>query len=137
MALGLRERARQLAHADNRAEASPGTRFMARYEARSHLPRLHPRRVGRVFLGLALFSVGMLNVFVPGPGGSIFIFGSALALSSESRHFAALLDWGEVRFQRQIRWVLDRPLVATTTITIAVLVAVSLGGAAVGAALHD
>lgn len=113
--------------------ATPGSRFIARYEARSHIPRLHPRRLGRVLLGLGLFTIGMLNVFVPGPGGSIFILGSALALSSESRTFARLLDWGEVRFQRQIRVVLDRPVIATATISVLVILAVFVVGKGVAA----
>lgn len=132
-----REFATSLSAARTAAERQPGTRFIARYDARSHLPRAHPRRLGRILVGLGLFAIGMLNVFIPGPGGSIFIFGSALALSSESRTLARLLDRGEVRFQRQIRVVLDRPIIATATISIIVLALVFGAGVAIDAATRS
>lgn len=93
---------------------------MARYEAR-RAERERARRPSRFLLATGLFSIGMLNVFVPGPGGSIFIFASALVLSAESRSFARLLDRCEVRYLPQVRWALAHPVLMSTTITLAVL----------------
>ncbi len=101
---------------------TPGQRFTTRFDERSHIPRAHPRRLARILLGLALFAFGMANIFIPGPGGSVFILASALVLSGESRTFARILDRGEIRFQRQIRWVIENPTVAVVTISSIVFV---------------
>jgi hypothetical protein len=68
----------------------------------------------------------MANVFVPGPGGSIFIFGSALVLSGESRRFAAFLDRSEVRMEKQVDWMLRHPILVGTTISITVILVTAL-----------
>ncbi len=98
----------------------PGERFRTRYEARVAEHGV-ARRPSRLLLAAALFTIGMLNVFVPGPGGSIFIFSSALVLSAESRRFASLLDHAELRFLPQVRWMLAHPVVVSTVITVTVL----------------
>lgn len=108
------------------AAAQPGERFIARFEERASVPRVHPARLGRILLGLTLFAIGMANAFIPGPGGSVFILGSALVLSGESRTLARVLDWGELRCQRQIRWVIERPVLAVTSISTGVLVVTTL-----------
>ncbi len=95
------------------------------------MPRAHPRRLLRVLLGVALLAFGFANIFIPGPGGSVFILGSALVLSGESRMLARMLDHGEVRFERQIEWVLRRPIVAVSTVSVSVLVVVTFVGARV------
>lgn len=117
---GRRERlasaAMRVAKFEEAVAAQPGERFVARYSARM-AERGGRRRPGRLLLALALFTIGMLNVFVPGPGGSVFIFSSALVLSAESRRFAALLDRWELRLLPQVRWMLAHPLLVSTVIT--------------------
>lgn len=119
--------AKRAAHFEEAAVAAPGTRFTTRYEARvrERGVRWRPSRIG---LAVALFTIGMLNVFVPGPGGSVFIFASALVLSGESRRFAALLDRAELRFQRQASWMLAHPLLVSCAITLTVLVVLAALG---------
>jgi hypothetical protein len=119
------------AHAARAAEAKRGERFITRFQERAHVPRAHPRRLLRVLLGVALLAFGFANIFIPGPGGSVFILGSALVLSGESRMLARMLDHGEVRFERQIEWVLRRPIVAVSTVSVSVLVVVTFVGARV------
>jgi hypothetical protein len=126
-----RVRSLATAHVAAARAATPGTRFTTRFEERSHIPRLHPRRLLRLLLGVGLFTFGMANIFIPGPGGSVFILGSALVLSGELHSFARLLDWGEVRFQCPIMFVLRRPIIATTTITIMVFATVTFVGSRV------
>jgi hypothetical protein len=117
------------AHAERAADAKRGERFITRFHERAHIPRAHPRRLFRILLGFALLAFGFANIFIPGPGGSVFILGSALVLSGESRLLARLFDRGEVRFGRQVDWVLRRPIVAVTTVSVSVLVVVALVGA--------
>jgi len=119
------------AHAARAADSKRGERFITRYHERSHVPRAHPRRLLRILLGFGLLAFGFANIFIPGPGGSVFILGSALVLSGESRLLARLLDHGEVRFERPIDWVLRRPIVAVTTVSVTVFVAITLIGARV------
>jgi len=116
------------AHAERAADSTRGERFITRFHERAHVPRAHPRRLLRILLGFALLAFGFANIFIPGPGGSVFILGSALVLSGESRMLAGLLDRGEVRFERQIEWVLRRPVVAVTTVSASVFVVVTLVG---------
>ncbi|MCW2920336.1 MAG: hypothetical protein JWL76_210 [Thermoleophilia bacterium] len=68
--------------------------------------RLHPLRLWRLLLGLGLLAFGIVNIFIPGPGGSVIILASLLVLAGESRLLARGLDRGEVRFQRQVDWAL-------------------------------
>lgn len=87
-------------------DAIRGVRFITKYEERSHLHRLHPLRLWRLVVGLGLLAFGIVNIFIPGPGGSVIILASLLILAGESRLLARLLDWAEVRFQRQVDWAL-------------------------------
>lgn len=128
MALFARARSLASSHVAAARSATVGQRFITRYEQRAHIPRLHPHRLARIVLGFTLFAIGMLNVFIPGPGGSVFILGSALVLSGESRTFARLLDRGEVRFQCPIMWVIRHPIVAVVTISCLVFVSVTVVG---------
>ncbi len=116
----LSHSARRIARVEEAIAARPGERFVARYEAR-RAERGRARRPSRILLAAGLFTIGMLNVFVPGPGGSVFIFASALVLSAESRSFARLLDRGELRYLPQVRWALAHPVVMSTTITLTIL----------------
>lgn len=96
-------------------DAVRGSRFINRYEQRSHLHRLHPVRLWRLVLGLGLLAFGIINIFIPGPGGSVIILAALLVLAGESKLLARLLDWAEVRFQRQVDWAL-RHKIATVFI---------------------
>lgn len=89
-----------------------GARFISKYDERAHLHRLHPLRLWRLVLGLGLLAFGIVNIFIPGPGGSVIILASLLILAGESRTLARLLDWAEVRFQRQIDWALSHKVAA-------------------------
>lgn len=91
-------------------DAIRGARFVTKYEERSHMHRLHPLRLWRLILGLGLLIFGIINIFIPGPGGSVIILASLLVLSGESRMLARLLDWAEVKFQRQVDWALTHKL---------------------------
>ena len=109
---------------------APGRRFIVRFEDRAHIHRLHPSRLLRIIVGVGLFAFGMANIFIPGPGGSVFILGSALVLAGESRTFARVLDAGELRFQRPIQWVLRHPFVAVATISALVFAGITAIGIA-------
>ena len=87
-------------------DAIRGARFVTKFEERAHMHRLHPLRLWRLVLGLGLLIFGIINIFIPGPGGSVIILASLLVLSGESRLLARLLDWAEVKFQRQVDWAM-------------------------------
>lgn len=87
-----------------------GRRFITKFEERSHMHRLHPMRLWRLVLGLGLLIFGIINIFIPGPGGSVIILASLLVLAGESRLLARLLDWAEVKFQRQVDWALQHKI---------------------------
>ncbi len=106
-----------------------GSRFLDRFEQRSHVHRLHPSRLWRLLLGIGLFTFGIINIFIPGPGGSVMILGSAFIFAGESKYFAKVLDWGEVRFARQVDWVLANPVIAVIIISATVFAVVSGVGA--------
>ncbi len=96
-------------------DALRGARFIRKYEERSHISRLNPVRLWRLVLGLGLLAFGIVNIFIPGPGGSVIILASLLILAGESRLLAKLFDWGEVRFAPQVDWAL-RHKIATVFI---------------------
>ena len=52
-------------------DAIRGARFISKFEERSHVHRLHPMRLWRLVLGLGLLAFGIVNIFIPGPGGSV------------------------------------------------------------------
>ena len=91
-------------------DAIRGARFITKYDERSHMHRLHPLRLWRLVLGLGLLAFGIVNIFIPGPGGSVIILASLFVLAGESRLLAKLFDWGEVRFSRQVDWALANKL---------------------------
>lgn len=93
-------------------DAIRGSRFIGAFEKRAHLHRLHPVRLWRLVLGLALLVFGIVNIFIPGPGGSVIILAALLVLAGESRLLARLLDALEVRFSRQVDWALEHKLAA-------------------------
>lgn len=113
-----------------RPDAS-GSRFITRFEERAHLHRLHPMRLWRLIVGLGLLAFGIVNIFIPGPGGSVIILAALLVLAGESRMLARLLDRAEVRFQRQVNWALTHKLAAVLIVSGSAFVVVTLLGLAV------
>lgn len=91
-------------------DAIRGARFTSKFQERSHVHRLHPSRLWRLVLGLGLLVFGIINIFIPGPGGSVIILASLLILAGESRLLATLLDKLEVRFQRQVDWAMTHKI---------------------------
>ncbi len=102
---------------DRPDEPIRGRRFITKHEERLHIPRLHPVRLWRVVLGLGLLAFGIVNIFIPGPGGSVLVLAALLVLGGESRLLARLLDWSEVRFQRQIGWAARHKLAAMLVVS--------------------
>lgn len=98
-------------------DALRGARFITKYQERSHMHRLHPMRLWRLVLGLGLLIFGIINIFIPGPGGSVIILASLLILAGESRLLAKLLDWAEVKFQRQVDWALRHKIAAAIIVS--------------------
>lgn len=96
-------------------DAIRGSRFITKFEERSHLHRLNPVRLWRLVVGLGLLAFGIVNIFIPGPGGSVIILASLLVLAGESKLLARGLDWAEMRFSRQVDWAL-RHKIATVFI---------------------
>jgi hypothetical protein len=92
--------------------AARGSRFAAAHQRRAHLHRLHPSRLWRLVLGLALLLFGVVNVFIPGPGGSVLILSGLLVLAGESGRLARVLDAIEVRYGREVDWALRNKLAA-------------------------
>lgn len=98
-------------------DAVRGVRFITKFEERSHLHRLHPVRLWRLVLGLGLLAFGIVNIFIPGPGGSVIILAALLVLAGESRLLAKLFDWGEVRFAPQVDWALRHKILSVLLIS--------------------
>jgi hypothetical protein len=98
-------------------DAIRGSRFIRKYDERSHVHRLHPKRLWRLLLGVGLLAFGIVNVFIPGPGGSVMILAALLLLAGESRLLARLLDRSEVRFQRPIGWAVRHKVAAMLVIS--------------------
>lgn len=98
-------------------DAIAGSRFISKYESRAHLHRLHPVRLWRLVVGLGLLIFGIINIFIPGPGGSVIILASLLVLAGESKLLAKLLDYLEVKFSRQIGWALEHKILAMLIIS--------------------
>lgn len=113
------------------SDAIAGSRFVSRFEERAHLHRLHPHRLWRILVGLGLLAFGIVNIFIPGPGGSVIVLAALLVLAGESRTLARLLDHLEVRFAHQVAWALRHKLTAAILVSAAALLVVTLGGYAV------
>ncbi len=102
-----------------------GSRFLSANERRSHLHRLHPVRLWRLLLGLGLLAFGIINIFIPGPGGSVLILSSLLILAGESKPLARALDALEVQFADQVDWALKHKLVAIIAASAAAFIGLS------------
>jgi UPF0716 family protein affecting phage T7 exclusion len=73
---------------------SPGERFRHHYERSQQTS--HAARLARAAIGVALLAVGIVLLFIPGPGLLVGFFGLAL-LSSQSHALASALDRAEPR----------------------------------------
>lgn len=102
-----------------------GSRFAIAHQRRAHLHRLHPVRLWRLLLGLALLAFGIVNVFIPGPGGSVILLSSLLVLAGESRWLAMKLDDLEMRYGPQVDWALEHKVAAVVVSSGAAFLAVS------------
>ena len=83
----------------------PGTRF-ERYHERAKKERKSRAGVGRIVriaIALALFAIGVVFVFIPGPAILFFFFGGAL-VAAEWLVVARAMDWVEVRARAVWRW---------------------------------
>ncbi len=105
-----------------------GRRFAAKHAERAHLHRLHPMRLWRLVVGIALLIFGIINIFIPGPGGSVIILASLLILAGESKLLARMFDWFEVKFARQVDWALSHKIAAMLIVSGCAFIAVSLLG---------
>ena len=84
----------------NRFAASPpGQRFQERYRHKRENPRGGLARCGAVCAGIVLTLLGIVLLFVPGPGIPILAAGLAL-IAQESRVTAQFLDRAELRLRR-------------------------------------
>lgn len=99
------------------ADAIAGSRFIRKYQERSHLHRLHPIRLWRLIVGLGLLIFGIINIFIPGPGGSVIIVAALLVLAGESKILARVLDRAEVQFEPQIAWAMRHKVIAVCIIS--------------------
>ena len=74
----------------------PGERFRHHYERSQHTSRA--ARIARAVLGVVLVAIGIVLLFIPGPGLLVAFFGFAL-LSSQSHVLASALDRVEPRLR--------------------------------------
>jgi hypothetical protein len=80
----------------------PGKRFERRYE---RLRGGGPHRTAfRVVAGLVLLAIGIVLLFIPGPGTLVMLAGVGL-FAGDSRRLARLLDRGEPPARRLVRRV--------------------------------
>ena len=83
----------------------PGHRFLNKYNAAHRKgARTSPgARVLRIGLAVISFLVGVVFVFLPGPGIVFFALTGAL-LAPESRRLAVGLDWTELKLRAGLAW---------------------------------
>jgi uncharacterized protein (TIGR02611 family) len=79
----------------------PGRRFQERHDR--HRSDDRRRRLAAVAAGVLLIIGGLVLMPLPGPGSLIVVIGLAL-LAGVSRRAARLLDRGELRLRRGLRW---------------------------------
>jgi UPF0716 family protein affecting phage T7 exclusion len=72
----------------------PGERFRHHYDRSQQSSR--PARIARALVGILLVAIGIVLLFIPGPGLLVALFGLAL-LSSQSHMLASALDRAEPR----------------------------------------
>jgi hypothetical protein len=93
---GLKRRWRRL------KAGEPGARFQRQYRENRGSRKSGLRRWGALAAGGGLILVGIVLLFIPGPGLLLIGVGAAV-LARESRLAARGLDWLEVRGRRVIR----------------------------------
>ncbi|MGH8742596.1 MAG: PGPGW domain-containing protein, partial [Burkholderiales bacterium] len=79
--------------------ATPGRRFQQRHRRKSQSERGRMARWAVIFAGVALTTVGVFFLAVPGPGIPILAIGLAL-IAQESAATARFLDRTELRLRR-------------------------------------
>lgn len=75
----------------------PGERFRNHRERMQHKPRGHS--IIMLVVGLVLVAIGVVLLFIPGPGSLFIVFGLAL-FASHSRRLSDLMDRGEPALRR-------------------------------------
>lgn len=75
----------------------PGERFRHHYDRSQQNSRA--ARAARTLVGILLVAIGIVLLFIPGPGLLVALFGFAL-LSSQSHVLARALDGAETRGRR-------------------------------------
>jgi hypothetical protein len=99
---GLKRRWRRL------RAGQPGARFQRQYRENRESRKSGLHRWGAVAAGAGLILVGIILLFIPGPGLLLIAAGAAL-LARESQVLARALDWSEVRGRRLWRRVRREP----------------------------
>jgi hypothetical protein len=74
----------------------PGARFQRQYRENRESRKSGLQRWGAVAAGAGLILLGILLLFIPGPG-LLFIAAGGAVLARESQVLARAMDWGEVR----------------------------------------
>jgi hypothetical protein len=95
---GLKRRWRRL------KAGEPGARFQRQYRENRESRKSGLQRWGAVAAGAGLILVGVVALFVPGPG-ILFIAAGGAVLARESLAVARALDWLEIRGRRVVRRV--------------------------------
>jgi hypothetical protein len=95
---GLRGRWRRL------RAGQPGTRFQRQYRENRESRKSGWQRWGAAAGGVALILIGVIALFVPGPGILFLALGAAV-LARESLAVARALDWLEIRGRRLVHRV--------------------------------
>jgi hypothetical protein len=95
---GLKARWRRL------KAGQPGARFQRQYRENRESRKSGLQRWGSVAAGVGLIFVGVVALFVPGPG-ILFIAAGGAVLARESLVVARGLDWLEIRGRRLARRV--------------------------------
>lgn len=90
---GLKARWRRL------KAGEPGARFQRQYRENRETRKSGLQRWGSLAAGVGLIVVGVVALFVPGPG-ILFIAAGGAVLARESLAVARALDWLEVRGKR-------------------------------------
>jgi hypothetical protein len=92
---GLKRRWRRL------RAGQPGARFQRQYRENRESRKSGLHRWGAVAAGAGLILVGIILLFIPGPG-LLFIATGGAVLATESLAVARVLDWLEIRGRRVI-----------------------------------
>ena len=96
MAAGLRKQWKAV------TEAPPGARFRHRYAWRKRQRASPLWKPFYILAGSALFVVGLILLFIPGPGFLVIFVGAAM-VAQESLWVAGLLDAAEVKLRARMK----------------------------------